>query len=54
MLAEGRDLYWLHNVLQEAIVIPENIDAVRARMGMQADEWEPVDTTDRYLGIYKE
>ncbi|MBC8263597.1 MAG: type II glyceraldehyde-3-phosphate dehydrogenase [Anaerolineales bacterium] len=53
VLAQGRDLYWIHNIPQEAIVIPENIDAIRARMGMQADKWEAVDTTDRYLGIYK-
>jgi glyceraldehyde-3-phosphate dehydrogenase (NAD(P)) len=53
VLAQGRDLYWIHNIPQEAIVIPENIDAIRARMGLQADKWEAVDTTDRYLGIYK-
>jgi len=28
-------------------------DAIRARLGMQADKWEAVDTTDRYLGIGK-
>jgi glyceraldehyde-3-phosphate dehydrogenase (NAD(P)) len=53
VLAQGRDLYWIHNIPQEAIVIPENIDAVRARMGMQVDKWDAIDTTDRYLGIYK-
>jgi glyceraldehyde-3-phosphate dehydrogenase (NAD(P)) len=53
VLAKGRDLYWIHNIPQEAIVIPENIDAIRARMGMQANRWEAVDTTDRYLGIHK-
>jgi glyceraldehyde-3-phosphate dehydrogenase (NAD(P)) len=53
VLAQGHDLYWIHNIPQEAIVIPENIDAVRAAMGMQEDKWEAVDTTDRYLGIAK-
>jgi glyceraldehyde-3-phosphate dehydrogenase (NAD(P)) len=53
VLANGRDLYWIHNIPQEAIVIPENIDAIRARMGMQEDRWDAVDTTDRYLGIAK-
>jgi glyceraldehyde-3-phosphate dehydrogenase (NAD(P)) len=53
VLADGRDLYWIHNIPQEAIVIPENIDAIRARMGMQWDKWDAVDTTDRYLGIAK-
>lgn len=54
VLAQGRDLYWIHNIPQESIVIPENIDAIRAAMGMQADKWDAVDTTDRYLGIAKE
>jgi glyceraldehyde-3-phosphate dehydrogenase (NAD(P)) len=53
VLAEGRDLYWIHNIPQEAIVIPENVDAIRARLGLQAGKWEAVDTTDRYLGIGK-
>jgi glyceraldehyde-3-phosphate dehydrogenase (NAD(P)) len=53
VLAKGRDLYWIHNIPQEAIVVPENVDAIRARLGMQTDKWEAVDTTDRYLGIYK-
>jgi glyceraldehyde-3-phosphate dehydrogenase (NAD(P)) len=53
VLAQGRDLYWIHNIPQEAIVIPENIDAIRARLGMQAGKWEAVDATDRYLGIRK-
>jgi glyceraldehyde-3-phosphate dehydrogenase (NAD(P)) len=53
VLAKGRDLYWIHNIPQEAIVIPENIDAIRAAMGMQEAKWDAVDTTDRYLGIYK-
>lgn len=53
VLARGRDLYWIHNIPQEAIVIPETIDAIRARMGMQADKWDAVDATDRYLGIAK-
>jgi glyceraldehyde-3-phosphate dehydrogenase (NAD(P)) len=53
VLAQGRDLYWIHDIPQEAIVIPENVDAIRARLGMQESKWDAVDTTDRYLGIYK-
>lgn len=53
VFAQGRDLYWIHNIPQEAIVIPENIDAVRAAMDMQAEKWDAVDTTDRYLDIAK-
>jgi glyceraldehyde-3-phosphate dehydrogenase (NAD(P)) len=53
VLAKGKDLYWIHMIPQEAIVIPENIDAIRSAMGMQTDKWDGVDTTDRYLGINK-
>ena len=53
VLARGRDLYWIHNIPQEASVMPENVDAIRARLGLQADKWDAVDTTDRYLGIGK-
>lgn len=53
VLAQGRDLYWIHNIPQEAIVIPENVDAIRAQLGLQAGKWEAVDATDRYLGIRK-
>ena len=53
VLANGKDLYWIHMIPQEAIVIPENIDAIRAAMGMQENKWDAVETTDRYLGITK-
>jgi glyceraldehyde-3-phosphate dehydrogenase (NAD(P)) len=51
VLAKGRDVYWIHDIPQESIVIPENIDAIRAAMGMNDSKWDAVDTTDRYLGI---
>jgi glyceraldehyde-3-phosphate dehydrogenase (NAD(P)) len=53
VLAKGRDLYWIHNIPQEAIVIPENIDAIRAAMEMQSEKWQAIDTTDSFLGIGK-
>ena len=51
--AQDRDVYWIHNIPQEAIVIPENIDAIRAAMGMNEEKWDAVETTDRYLGIQR-
>jgi glyceraldehyde-3-phosphate dehydrogenase (NAD(P)) len=49
----GRDVMFAINVPQEAVVIPENMDAVRACMRMQLDRIEATDTTNRYLGIGK-
>ena len=39
------------NIPQEAVVIPETIDAVRAAMEMQTDRLEAVGLTNRYLGM---
>ncbi len=41
------------NIPQEAVVIPENIDAIRAAMGMQSDRLEAVGKTNMYLGLGK-
>jgi len=41
------------NIPQESVVIPENIDAVRACMRMQEDRIEATNATNKYLGIGK-
>jgi len=53
IVMSGKDLMFAINVPQEAVVIPENMDAVRACMRMQADRIEATDTTNKYLGIGK-
>ncbi len=39
------------NIPQEAVVIPESIDAIRAALNMQGDQAEAVALTNRHLGM---
>ncbi len=48
---EGRSMMLALNIAQEGVVIPENIDAVRALTCLQKDPLEAMSLTDRYLGI---
>ncbi len=47
----GEDLFFTINVPQEAVVIPESIDAIRAALSMQTDGNEAVSATNKYLGM---
>lgn len=47
----GSNILFTVNIPQEAVVIPENIDAVRACMKMQTVREEAVALTNRYLGL---
>ncbi len=49
---EGNKVYWMHAVHSESIVIPENIDAIRAMFGMMDSE-SSIEKTDKALGIMK-
>ena len=49
--AEGRKVYWMHAVHSEAIVIPDNIDAIRALAGIEKDATKSIAKTNRTLGI---
>jgi glyceraldehyde-3-phosphate dehydrogenase (NAD(P)) len=49
----GDDLMFALNIPQEAVVIPETMDAVRAAMKMQTDRLKAVGKTNEYLGIGK-
>ncbi len=51
MRAEGRRLEYMQAVHQESDVVPENIDAIRAMCGAEADAAKSIDKTDRSLGI---
>jgi glyceraldehyde-3-phosphate dehydrogenase (NAD(P)) len=53
IVKSGKDIMFAINIPQEAVVIPENIDAVRAAMGMQSDPAEGVAKTNEYLGMGK-
>ena len=47
---EGTELYLFEAIHQESDVIPENIDAIRAMMGL-ADQEESIEMTNEALGI---
>jgi len=48
---EGSDLYFFQAIHQESIVVPENIDAIRAMFGLAPDGPASIAMTDRALGI---
>lgn len=48
---DGREVWFTQMIPQEAIVIPENIDAIRAAMKLQSDYLEAIGETNRYLRI---
>ncbi|RLJ03183.1 MAG: type II glyceraldehyde-3-phosphate dehydrogenase, partial [Candidatus Aenigmatarchaeota archaeon] len=48
--SEGSEVFWSHAVHSEAIVIPENIDCIRAMMEMEEDNLESIRKTDKALG----
>jgi glyceraldehyde-3-phosphate dehydrogenase (NAD(P)) len=47
----GRELYLTQAVHQESIVVPENIDAIRAMTRITEDPEESIRVTDESLGI---
>ncbi|MDT7858623.1 MAG: type II glyceraldehyde-3-phosphate dehydrogenase [Candidatus Aenigmarchaeota archaeon] len=50
---EGNKVRWMQVVHQEADVIPENIDAIRAITGIENDKWKSIKMTNESLGILK-
>lgn len=51
IVKSGKDIMFAINIPQEAVVIPENIDAVRAAMKMQLNRQEGTQMTNKYLGM---
>ena len=47
----GRDLMFAINIPQEAVVIPESIDAIRAALRMQEDRESGTEAKNTYLGM---
>ena len=48
---DGGEIYLVYHVPNEAIVIPETIDAIRAMSGLEADAARSIAKTDASLGI---
>lgn len=47
---EGNRLYLINQVHQESIIVPENIDAIRAMLGMEK-KWDSIKKTNANMGI---
>ena len=54
LTVEGRELYFCNQVDNQAIVIPENIDAIRALSGAEASGAASIAKTDAALGVLKD
>lgn len=50
---EGRELVFFQAVHQESIVVPENIDAIKAMTGLERDPEKAIRETDSVLGVTK-
>jgi glyceraldehyde-3-phosphate dehydrogenase (NAD(P)) len=50
---DGGEIYLVYHVPNEAIVVPETIDAIRAMTGLETDGAHSIAKTDASLGIRK-
>lgn len=53
VVKSGEDIMFAINIPQEAIVIPETMDAIRASMEMETDRLKALSLTNKYLGMGK-
>lgn len=54
LTTQGNELYYTYQVYNEAIVTPENIDAIRALAGTVTDGRESIRMTDEALGMRRD
>ncbi len=54
LTVEANELYMTYQVYNQAIVSPENVDAVRALSGIEPDSARSIEKTDRALGIVQD
>jgi len=48
---DGRDAYFFQAIHQESIVVPENVDAIRASLDLEVDSRASIAKTDLALGL---
>ena len=53
LTVDNNEIYMVYQVHNEAITVPEIIDAVRALTGIETDGMKSIEKTDRALGITK-
>ena len=51
VVLSGDNLFFTINIPQEAVVIPETIDAIRAALPMQTEQAQALTLTNKYLGM---
>jgi len=54
LTVNGNEVYYTYQVYNEAIVVPENIDAIRALTGVVEDGQESIRITDAALGMRRD
>ena len=51
---QGNELFYNYQVYNQAIVVPETIDAIRALTGIEEDALASIAKTDQALGLVRE
>ncbi len=51
LTVEGNEAYYTYQVFNQAIVVPETVDAIRALSGIEQSGRQSIEKTDRSLGI---
>ena len=54
LTVQGDELFYNYQVYNQAIVVPETIDAIRALTGIQSNGERSIMQTDEALGILRE
>ncbi|MCB0214582.1 MAG: type II glyceraldehyde-3-phosphate dehydrogenase, partial [Anaerolineae bacterium] len=54
LTVRGNELFYNYQVYNQAIVVPETIDAIRALTELEADGFRSIAKTDRALGIVRD
>ena len=53
ILVDDRTAVLTYCVHMEAVAVPENVDAVRAMLRLEADQATPIAATDKALGMFQ-
>jgi len=51
---KGNEAFYNYKVYNQAIVVPETIDAIRALTGLETDGAASIQKTDRSLGLVRD
>jgi glyceraldehyde-3-phosphate dehydrogenase (NAD(P)+) (phosphorylating) len=54
LAVQGNEAYYTYQVFNQAIVVPETIDAIRALTGIEADGARSIAQTDQALGVTRD